>query len=126
MAIHGIGSDVVSVRRFARMFQRGGPSFARHWFSDDELSLSLAVADPAGALAQRFAVKEAVLKALGMEWHNDAAKWREIEIGSIQGAVEVRLHGECRDHALRMGVQTIHASVARVADLASALAVSSA
>lgn len=69
----GVGIDVVAVERFSKTMERT-PGLARRLFAPDELvTVSGAVRRPV-SLAGRFAVKEAVAKALGvprgMEWHD--------------------------------------------------------
>ena len=63
--IAGIGTDLVTVSRVARVHRRFGERFARRILHDTELDAYRAAADPARFLAKRFAVKEAAVKALG-------------------------------------------------------------
>ena len=68
--IVGVGIDVVDVARFVAVLERA-PALRDRLFTAEEREL------PAASLAARFAVKEAVAKALyspgGMRWH-DAAR----------------------------------------------------
>lgn len=63
--IVGIGTDIVSIPRLGAVLERT-PQVRARVFTDDEASL------PLESLAARFAVKEAVAKALlrppGMQW----------------------------------------------------------
>ena len=109
--IHGVGVDLVSIERFddfARRHRRRLPEM----FTPVERRAPR-------ALAECFAVKEAVLKALGglIGWELD---WREI--GWERGAVV--LSGSVREHAARLAVGAVRASVSRMPGhvLATALA----
>lgn len=63
--IHGIGTDLAEVVRFAQAISRHGDRFARRLLAADEIPEWRAAADPARFLAKRFAAKEAFGKALG-------------------------------------------------------------
>lgn len=63
--IHGIGTDIVSVARMQRNVERYGVRFARRILTEHEYEQYQEVVHPARFLAKRFAVKEAVAKALG-------------------------------------------------------------
>lgn len=65
MAIYGIGTDIVEVRRMAAILARHGHRFARHILSPAELPEYEAAAFPERFLAKRFAAKEAFAKAVG-------------------------------------------------------------
>ncbi len=63
--IAGIGVDLATVSRVARIHERFGLRFARRFLHESELSLYQNHAMPERFLAKRFAVKEAAVKALG-------------------------------------------------------------
>nr|WP_255498321.1 holo-ACP synthase [Nakamurella sp. PAMC28650] len=69
----GVGIDVVAVERFAESLRRT-PSLRARLFAPSELTNDAGAPRRATSLAGRFAVKEAVAKALGvprgMEWHD--------------------------------------------------------
>ncbi|MCS7203049.1 MAG: holo-ACP synthase [Thermodesulfovibrio sp.] len=62
--IEGVGVDIVSVERVRKLYQRFGSKFLRKIFSEEEISYSFNHSNPFPHLAARFAVKEAVIKAL--------------------------------------------------------------
>ncbi len=68
-----VGIDVVAVDRFAAALQRT-PSLAARLFAPDEMITVTGHPRGPASLAARFAVKEAVAKALGvptgMDWHH--------------------------------------------------------
>ncbi|MCC6302573.1 MAG: holo-ACP synthase [Gammaproteobacteria bacterium] len=63
--IHGIGTDIVSVARMQTNLERYGDRFARRILTEREYEQYRGIFHPARFLAKRFAVKEAVAKALG-------------------------------------------------------------
>lgn len=60
----GIGIDLVSVTELRKLDQRTTGAFSRHTFTDRELAEAEVSQDPWVYLAGRFAVKEAVFKAV--------------------------------------------------------------
>ncbi len=69
----GVGIDVVAVDRFAAALERT-PGLAHRLFTGPERITLTGAARSVASLAARFAVKEAVAKALGvpagMDWHD--------------------------------------------------------
>lgn len=63
--IHGIGTDIVSVRRIEAVLTKFGDRFARRILSDGEFTEFHRAGRSPGFLARRFAAKEAAAKALG-------------------------------------------------------------
>lgn len=61
----GIGIDSVDIPRFGRVLSRR-PLLMGRLFTMDEQTYASGMADPVPSLAARFAVKEAVMKALGV------------------------------------------------------------
>ncbi|MBI2379834.1 MAG: holo-ACP synthase [Gammaproteobacteria bacterium] len=65
MSIYGIGTDIAHISRVQRSLDRHGQAFAERVLSDKEMPEYHASKQPARLVAKRFAVKEAVSKALG-------------------------------------------------------------
>lgn len=63
--IHGIGTDIVAVRRLQGMWERHGEKALDKLLAPQERADFAAVADKGRFLAKRFAAKEAFSKALG-------------------------------------------------------------
>ena len=63
--IHGIGTDLVQLRRMREALERHGERFALRILAASEVEAWRAHRDPARFLAKRFAAKEAFGKALG-------------------------------------------------------------
>ena len=93
----GIGVDAVDVGRFASVLERS-PRMTARLFTDDER----AVGAPS-RLAARFAVKEAVMKALGVGF--GAFGWHEVEtVRTPSGAPELVLRGAAASLAGDRGI----------------------
>lgn len=63
--IIGVGTDIVDVERIEKVYQKQGDTFARRLLSDAELKEFAHQLYPERFLAKRWALKEAVAKALG-------------------------------------------------------------
>lgn len=63
--IYGIGTDIVTVSRFAALYQRHGERALEKLLAPAECADCRAALEPARFLAKRFAAKEAFGKALG-------------------------------------------------------------
>jgi holo-[acyl-carrier protein] synthase len=85
----GVGIDLIEIERVERALARR-PRLAERLFTDAERTYAASRARPGQHLAARFAAKEAVLKALGLE----VLRPREIEVArGERGAPVVVLHG---------------------------------
>ena len=90
----GVGIDLLEIDRLERALKRH-PRLAERLFTMAEREYAAARARPARHLAARFAAKEAVVKALGL---NGGFGLREIEI--VSGAPPtVRLWGRAAEAA---------------------------
>ncbi len=77
--IIGIGNDLVDIRRVERTLERFGDRFLAHVFTPTEQQKAKRRPNPAAALAQRFAAKEACSKALGTGFRQ-GVYWRDIGV----------------------------------------------
>lgn len=75
----GIGVDLVDISQMAALDQRTGGAFSQRTFTDAERELAFGSADPMSFLAGRFAVKEAVFKALAPLTAQKAFDFRCVE-----------------------------------------------
>ena len=64
--IHGIGTDIVEIRRLAELYARHGERGLGKLLAAEERADCIASSDPGRFLAKRFAAKEALGKALGI------------------------------------------------------------
>lgn len=88
-----VGTDICSVKRVAEAYSRFGNRFLQRILTEREASYCLAsAAHTVARIAGRFAVKEAVSKALGVGWRG--LSFTEIEvIKDTHGKPGVKLHG---------------------------------
>jgi holo-[acyl-carrier protein] synthase len=110
----GVGIDVVAIERFAATLERT-PRLRERLFAADEREL------PAASLAARFAVKEAVAKALGAPV---GLHWVDVEVRrSLSGQPVLEVHGTVAALADELGVRRWHVSMSHDAGIASAVVV---
>ena len=94
--ILGIGTDIVDARRIQAAMDRHPDKFVKRIFSDAELNAAEQSSNPASYFAKRFAVKEAVYKALSVAGVTGCG-WREAEtLSALIGAPVVNLTGRCK------------------------------
>jgi holo-[acyl-carrier protein] synthase len=111
----GVGIDIVSIDRFARSAET--PGFLETLLGAAELS----ALPPAGprrmeAAAASFAVKEAVLKAVGTGAWQDGTDFPDVLVDLRQGpvgAVSVELGGGAAALVAQMGGASVHAGLTR-------------
>jgi holo-[acyl-carrier protein] synthase len=89
--IESVGVDIVEVYRIKKAAERWGDRFIHRVFTPWEINYCSSKSFPEQSYAARFAVKEAVLKAIGTGL-NKGAKWTSIEIVNDElGQPQVRL-----------------------------------
>ncbi|MEC8744310.1 MAG: holo-ACP synthase [Pseudomonadota bacterium] len=96
--IVGVGHDICRIDRIARIFDRYGERFVTRICTEAELAELALRADKPAYLAKRFAVKEAVYKALHQADQSDM-RWHDAETLSSMhkaGAPQLTLSGGCR------------------------------
>lgn len=119
MGILGIGVDVVALDRIEALCARRAEQFAARVFTEAEQKYFLPQPQIA-RIAARFAVKEAVSKALGSGIGK--IRWQEIETtNSSTGAPQVQLYGEAAALAKERGVQRVHCSISHERSVAVAM-----
>jgi len=126
--IVGSGIDVIEIARVERALARSsGERFARRVFAENEIEACRKFRRPALHFALRFAVKEAVMKALGTGWAN-GVRWVDIEWverfpvgnGPRHG---LELRGRAGELAGELGAQRRHLTLSRTRSHAVALVV---
>ena len=109
--IVGIGVDIVEVSRIEGLLSRFGERFLARVFTESEERYASRSVKRAERLAGRFAVKEAVLKALGTG-KSQGILWRDVEtLPGLMGRPSVQLHGAARGWMDRMGGRGIHVTI---------------
>ena len=84
--------DVVDIADFSRLMTVPARAFLDRYFTKSELASIGDGVNQVEKLASRFAIKEAVLKALGVGW-GDGIAFTNVEVVTLSsGAPTVRLH----------------------------------
>tara|TARA_A200000159_G_C7315749_1_gene336622 strand:+ start:129 stop:542 length:414 start_codon:yes stop_codon:yes gene_type:complete len=112
--IHGIGVDIVEVKRMKDAIDKHGDKFATRILSTSEYDKYLASPNKAQYLAKCWAVKEAFVKAIGTGFKGNFL-WKNITYFSPSGSLglghpQVRYSDEIKNDSL-MSNKTVHLSV---------------
>ncbi|MFO0837344.1 MAG: holo-ACP synthase [Phycisphaerae bacterium] len=118
---HGI--DLVACSRIERVWQAHGDAFLERIFTPAERIYCLACGTPAVRLAGRFAVKEAVFKALGTGWRG-GMRWTDVEtLPDGLGRPQTRVSGETAQTAQSRAIAEFLVSISHAGDWAMASAI---
>jgi len=121
--IVGLGMDLVRISRIQRLVQRFPQRISGKIYTPDELASCRTRPDYCSCLAGRFAVKEAVLKTLGVGWAG-GARFADIEVLSgDNGRPLLQLRGKTADLARAQRIDEWHISISHDHELAIAVAV---
>jgi len=129
--ILGIGSDLIDIRRVARVLDRYGDRFLMRLYTPIERARALRRPDKAAeTLAKRFAAKEACAKALGTGISR-GVYWRDMGVANLaSGRPTMVLTGGALDRLKQLTPQgslaDIHLSLTDDHPLAQAIVVISA
>lgn len=116
--IAGIGIDLVKIKRIHEAAQKWEKRFLNRIFTPLEQQYCFGHLDPFLHLSGRFAIKEAVFKAIGTGWRS-GVKWTEIEVtNNSQGKPIVTVNGRVKQLMADLGVIEIHASISHDTDYA--------
>ncbi len=122
--IIGIGIDLVKSDRVKNAVEKWDKRFLNRIFTPSEQDYAFAHKIPYLHLAGRFAVKEAVLKALGTGW-GGGIRWNEISVvnepadgpnPSIAGKPRVEVSGKVKKLMDARGVKEIQVSISHDTD----------
>lgn len=121
--IVGIGTDIVDVERFKWMMRRT-PTVLDRLFSAAEKKRPDGAGLSAESLAGRFAVKEAVAKALGcppgLEWHDCVVE------SSASGAPKLLVVGTVAAACTERGITDWHVTISHDGGMSTAFVVAEA
>ncbi|HEY5624768.1 MAG TPA: holo-ACP synthase [Gammaproteobacteria bacterium] len=121
--VFGVGTDVVQVARVESTWNRFGEHFANRLLLDAERTLFRSARKPVRFLAMRFAIKEAVVKAMGTGFAN--GMWIR-DVGMLPNALgqpQIIYSDRGRSMCAKLGVGDGHVSVSDEAGLIVAMAV---
>ncbi|MBI5510966.1 MAG: holo-ACP synthase [Deltaproteobacteria bacterium] len=121
--IIGVGHDLVSTLRFARVAARFGQRFLDRIFIDDEQRYCRELANPTRHFAARFAAKEAFYKALSRGVPLRLG-FRDVGVSHVRGAsLKLWLSPVAAALAHDAGVVHTHLSLSHDGDYAAAMVV---
>ncbi|MEN6428425.1 MAG: holo-ACP synthase [Phycisphaerales bacterium] len=123
MEIIAHGIDLVDFPRIEEMIERHGERFVNRVFTAAEQKYANGHRNSVEKYAGRFAAKEAVLKLVGTGWRGRIA-WTDVEVvNNPSGQPVVRLSGEVKEIAEKLGIRQISISITHTANFAIASAV---
>ncbi len=118
VVVHGI--DLVMISRIERVWRLHGEAFLQRIFTESERRYCQDCRTPALRLAGRFAVKEAVFKALGTGWRGGML-WTDVETRpDTLGRPVLRLTGQSAELAQAAGIGEWLVSISHAGDVATA------
>lgn len=124
MSVIGHGVDIVECARIERMWREHGEIFLNRVYTPAEQAYCLEARDSAVRLSGRFALKEAVLKAIGTGWRGGIA-WTDIEtLADEFGKPVTTLSNLTAEIAAKQGVRRWVVSISHTRELAIASAIS--
>ena len=94
--IHGIGIDIIDIRRIKKVILKYGERFKKKCFHDHEINKSESRFKKIESYAKRYAAKEACAKALGTGLARGVF-WKDIEIRNDRyGKPYIILHNNAK------------------------------
>lgn len=123
MMVKGVGTDLVEVARIKRSLDDRGEALAERILTEQELEDFRDSNRKPDFLAKRFAIKEAVSKALGTGIAQGVT-WQDIELSHGEsGQPLVELTGKAQIRLKELGGEGVYVSLSDEAGLVSAFAV---
>lgn len=120
--IAGIGTDIVSVARIAKTWERSGERFARRILTGKEYQVFEVRNHSVAYLASRFAAKEATSKALGTGIGK--VSFQDMEVSNLEsGAPVLTFTGAALELQQQRGIARVHISLSDEAEYAQAFVV---
>jgi len=118
--IFGIGFDIVAVTRMQADLDRYGDRFARKLLNETEYPEYAAAVQKAHHLAKRFAVKEALVKAMGTGFRNGITL-KDISIThQTSGQPGIACHGTLQEIMDARAITNCHLTLSDERDYACA------
>lgn len=107
--IQGVGIDIVEIDRIKRIIENCGEGFLRFTFTLLEIDEYKRKNCSVRQLAGKFAIKEAVLKAIGISWQK-GIKFKDIEVKDSHNPT-VNLYGKVKFIADELCIKNISATI---------------
>ena len=121
--IHGIGTDLVDVSRIEKIIRKWDDRFLKRIFSQSEIRYCEKKAFPPQHYAARFAVKEALLKCIGMGLFSGLSL-RDIEVvNTKEGKPELMVHGKVGVYIAALDIINFHVSISHTNNFATAVVI---
>lgn len=117
-----IGIDMVDIRTIRKSLEQGSGAFLRHTFTPAEQQAAQKAPDMAEYLAARFAVKEAVFKAIAHFTKAKTFDFRMVEtLNEPDGYPVITMTEPMRALMKEAGVQSLSVSISAETDYAIAV-----
>ncbi|MHB8481229.1 MAG: holo-ACP synthase [Nitrospiria bacterium] len=114
--IIGIGIDIVRTRRIKDAMEKWEKRFLNRIYTKGEQDYCFQHKDPHLFLGGRFAIKEAMFKAMGTGWRA-GVKWKDVEVDHLpSGQPIVQVFGRIKEILQEKKVETIHVSITHDTD----------
>ena len=121
--IAGVGTDIVEISRIKEMLEKNGDPFIERIFTEKEKKEAVRRKNATEYFAGRWAVKEALSKALGCGI-GGSCEWKDIEtLNTCDGKPETTLSGKALQTAAGLQTAKVHVSISHEKDYACAFIV---
>ncbi len=118
--IIGVGVDIVEIDRFKELLEKWGDHFLKKIFTEREIDYCLSKRNSHQHLAGRFAVKEAISKAISTGWAGNF-RWKDVEVlNDKSGKPFVSFHNKLKEE---LNSCCVHISISHSNNYAVAFAI---
>ncbi|HEY6562957.1 MAG TPA: 4'-phosphopantetheinyl transferase superfamily protein, partial [Pirellulaceae bacterium] len=112
MHVLGLGSDILETARMGRLIQQHGELFLRRTFTEAEIVTCSRRVHAMQHYAVRWAVKQALVRALGARFTSDM-RWSDLEVrGGLRAGWRVAVRGPLKEACAQGRVVKIMISAA--------------
>ena len=123
MNILGLGTDIIECLRIAKMIEKHGELFLNRVYTRGEIAYCSSRKGATQSYAGRWAVKEAVLKAMGTGWSR-GIRWKDIEVVTdLTGKPRVEIRGVAKEICEELGISDVLISLSHCRSHATATAI---
>ena len=123
MNVIGLGTDIIECLRIAKMIEKHGELFLNRVYTRSEIAYCSSRKGANQSYAGRWAVKEAVLKAMGTGWSR-GIRWKDIEVVTdLTGKPSVAIHGVAKEICDELGISEVLISLSHCRSHATATAI---